>query len=577
MREKFNISRFIPFVVAVVTYTIFAFVYFAPQLSGDTIIQGDITQYKGMTQEIIQTREATGEDPQWSGSMFGGMPAYLINVEYGGQIIKRAASVVTGVVDTPAAFLIFAMLSMWLMLVMMGVNGWVAIAGGAMYGLSTYFMLIIEAGHVTKMWALVYAPAMMGSIYVALRSGKLWSYATAALFTSLELGANHPQITYYFLMAAVAFWISELYFNYREGSLVRFGRRTAMLCLAGVLGVLSNFSPLWYTAEHTAETMRGGSELTSQTASSSGLDLEYATAWSYGIGESLNLLIPDFMGRDSGKSFSTSGAVARTLELNGFDKSVAEQLPAYWGSQPFTAGPTYLGAVVLFLACVGLVLSRGRERWWIVGVSVVMLMLAWGSNLMWFTELMFKILPGYNKFRTVSMTLVVVQWTAPLLATYALSKLWMGEGSIKVVAYSAGVVAGVAVVLALLGGMIFDFGYGDSLAMLLNIKLPEDLSTEIAVAMASERVAIMGIDAIRSAIYIVLAAAVIIAYLYGKLPKGVMVAGVGLLVVVDLAWVDMRFLNHDDFKASRSAKIIATDANLEILKDKGESGDREYR
>ncbi len=585
MREKINISNLLPFVAALAIYTIIAFTYFAPQLSGEVIVQGDITQYKGMTQEIIETREATGEDPQWTGSMFGGMPAYLINVDYSGQIIKRAASAITNLIDTPAAFIIFAMMSMWLMLVMMGVNGWVAIAGGAMYGLSTYFMLIIEAGHVTKMWALVYAPAMMGAIYVALRSGAIWSYPLVAIFTSLELGANHPQITYYFLMAAAAFWISELYANYKEMTLNKFWRRTALTGAAGALALLSNFAPLWYTAQHTPETMRGGSELVETSGSSesskSGLDLEYATAWSYGIGESFNLLVPDFMGRDSATPFAESGEVAHTLELNGIDPSAAQMMPLYWGDQPFTAGPTYLGAVVLFLAALGFSLSTGRERWWILGISIIMIMLGWGSNFMWFTELMFKILPGYNKFRTVSMTLVVVQWTAPLLATYALSKLWQGDYSkekiIKRISLSAAVTAGLCIALMLAGGALFDFGYASGLEMLLNVGLDERAATQIANAMVSERGDIMSIDALRSAIFIVAAAAVVVSFVFGKISRSVMVAAVAIVAVVDLAYVDMRFLNHDDFHSPRVARISPTAANREILGDKGESGEREYR
>ncbi len=583
MREKLKISSFLPLLSAIFIYLIIAIAYFAPQFGGDVLVQGDVTQYRGMSQEIAQTREREGVDPQWTGAMFGGMPAYMIDVEYPSQIIKQWVGGVVKILDTPAAFIFFAMLSMWLMLVMMGVNGYVAIAGGAMFGLSTYFMLIIEAGHLTKMWALVYAPAMMGAIHLALRRGTLLSFVLAALFASLEIGANHPQITYYFLLAAAALWLSELYFARREGALREFARRTAFLALAGVLGVLSNLSPLWYAAEHTSDTIRGGSELVHQSeGGKGGLDLEYATAWSYGVEESFNMLIPDFMGSDSARSFESYGAVADALQRNGIDRSVAKQLPLYWGTQPFTSGPTYLGAVVLFLACVGFGLSRGRERWWVLGISVLMLLLAWGSNMMWFTQLMFDLLPGYNKFRTVSMTLVVLEWTAPLLASYALALLWRGEWRdrkliIKVLAWSAGVTAGLALVLAALGGVLFDFGYSEGLEMLLNAQLPESMASEIARAMASERASVMAADAIRSAIYILLAGGVILSYVVVKISRRVMVAVVGLLAVVDIAAVDMRYLSHDDFVAPSRSRIVATSADRQIMEDLGESGDREYR
>ncbi len=569
--------------VAIVTYALISLLYFAPQLSGKVLVQGDIVQYRGMTQEILETRESRGEDPQWTGSMFGGMPAYLINMAHPSQIIKRSFSLITNVIDTPASFLFFAMLSMWLMLVMMGCNGYVAIVGGAMYGLSTYFLLIIEAGHLTKMWALVYAPAMVGAIYVALRRGSRWSFPLVALLTSLEVGANHPQITYYFLMAAGALWLSELYFSRREMVMREFLRRSLLVVVAGLLGVLSNLSPLWYTAQHTSETTRGGSELVAPSvAGNRGLDLEYATAWSYGRVESLNMLIPDFVGRDSATPFSTSGEVAQRLANVGIDPSVAQQLPSYWGGQPFTAGPTYLGAVVLLLACIGFGLSRGRERWWIVGISLVMLLLGWGGNLMWLTELAFKILPGYNKFRTVSMTMVIVQWAAPLLATYALSQLWHKEAIepkrlLKVICYSVAATAGLSLLLALFGGTLFDFGYGSSLEMLLNARLPEDIAATLSEAMSAERLSIMRADAIRSAIYILFAASLILAYGWGRINRIVMVVGVGLLAVVDLAWVDLRYLDHDTFTSPRNARIVASEANRTISRDRGVTGDSEYR
>ncbi|MFR9580014.1 MAG: hypothetical protein SNH80_04880, partial [Rikenellaceae bacterium] len=252
---------YVPTVVAFVVYALISMLYFAPQLSGDVLVQGDVVQYEGMSKEIIDTREATGEDPQWTGAMFGGMPAYMINVAYPSQIIKRTVARVTNIISTPAAFILFAMMAMWLSLVMMGVNAWVAIAGGVMYGLSTYFFLIIGAGHITKMWALVYAPLMFAGCYMTLR-GNMWQGAAlTALFTSLEIGASHPQITYYFMVAMAAFWLSEAIYSHRGGLLRDFMKRTAILVVAGVLAVGSNLSPLWYTYQHTPDTTRGGSVL----------------------------------------------------------------------------------------------------------------------------------------------------------------------------------------------------------------------------------------------------------------------------------------------------------------------------
>ena len=421
--SKTIIRRLAPAAAALVVFFVVSAAYFAPQFRGEVLPQHDVVQYEGMAKDISDMRAATGEDPQWTGGMFGGMPAFLINVAYPAQIVKRTVGQVVKLIDTPAAFLFFAMTAMWLMLLVFGVDPWVGIVPALAYGLSTYFLLIIGAGHITKMWALVYAPLMMGGAWMTLR-GNMWAGgALTALTASLEIGANHPQITYYFLLAMSAFWISEGIAAFREKHLGDFWKRTAVLAAAGILAAGSNFSPLWYTASHSKETMRGGSELASTSETSQdGLTLDYATAWSYGRTESLNLLIPDFMGRESATTFSPDGEVAAVLNEYGL-RGAAQQLPAYWGSQPYTGGPTYLGAATIFLAALGIALARGRNKWWIVAVSVLMLLLAWGRNLMWFTELAFDLLPGYNKFRTVSMALVVVQWAVPLLGALALMRL----------------------------------------------------------------------------------------------------------------------------------------------------------
>ncbi|MFR9620730.1 MAG: hypothetical protein SNH63_05875 [Rikenellaceae bacterium] len=576
-----RLKGFVPFALALTLYIIFALIYFAPQLSGNVVVQSDVTQYTGMAQEIVETREATGVDPQWSGSLFSGMPAYLITVEYPSDIIAAIRGQITGIMDTPAAFILFAMLAMWGMLVMMGVNGYVAIVGGAMYGLSTYFFLIIEAGHLTKMWALAYAPLMMGAIWMTLRGRMLWGAALTALFVSIEISAQHPQITYYFLMAAAALWLSELWFAARSGRLGDLARRTTLLVVAGALGAMTHLSALWYVADHTPLTLRGGSELAHHEGgltSDKGLDLDYATNWSYGKVESFNLLIPSFVGGGSTTGFSADGKVAEALRPYRLSH-VAEQLPAYWGGQPFTSGPTYLGAVVLFLACMGFGMSKGRERWWILAITILMLLLSWGRNMMWFTELMFNILPGYNKFRTVSMTLVVVEWTAPLLATFALAKLWSGDyaqgkGINRVIAWSAGATAGVAIIMAAAGGALFDMSNTQDIAMLVRGGFPQNIAQAVASAMEAERASILAADAIRTVLYVVAAAAVVWVYTREIISRRIMLAVCGVLAVADLGGVAWRHLSHENFTTPSSSKITATAADREILRDGGEVGYR---
>ncbi len=571
---KLTRKVWLPTTVTLALYALVALLYFAPQLGGEVLVQGDVTQYKGMTQDIIESRERTGVDPQWTGAMFGGMPAYLINVAYPAQIIKKYIGSVVKMVPEPAAYIFFAMVAMWLMLAMMGMNLWVAMVGGLMYGLSTYFFLIIGAGHITKMWALVYAPLMFGGGYIALR-GNMWlGGALMALFTSLEIGANHPQISYYFILAMGAFWISEAVVALRSRMVKDFSKRTVVMIVAGLVAVGSNLSPLWYTFEHTPDTTRGGSvlaDMPDEQSSAVGLDLEYATAWSYGRAESFNMLIPDFMGRASGHTFSRDGAVASALRPYQA-QSIAQQIPVYWGQQPFTGGPTYIGAVVLFLAVLGFCLTDGRQRWWILAISILMLLLSWGRNFMWFTELMFDVLPGYNKFRTVSMTLTVVEWTAPLLAAIAVSKLWEGEISkpkiYRSIAWAKSLTAGVALIFILFGRKLFSFDEAGALSMLLNARFPEAMATEVARAMVAERYSIMAADAWRTIILVALSAAVVWLTYMKFIKRGVMIALLSGLVIFDLVGVGARFLSFDNFQAPTHNTLRPSEANRQIMADK---------
>ena len=593
MRKKMDfsnglLSRLSPVATALLLFFAVSALYFAPQFRGETLPQHDVLQYEGMTHDIRRARAETGEDPQWTGGMFGGMPAYLINVAYPAQLVKRTVGQVVRILDTPAAFLFFAMAAMWLMLCICGVDPWIGIVPALAYGLSTYFLLIIGAGHITKMWALVYAPPMMAGIYVALR-GNLWlGAALTALAASLEIGANHPQITYYFLLAAAVFWISEAVGALRKGAWRDFALRTAVLAGAGLLAAGSNFAPLWYTAQHSKDTIRGGSELAAADgAPNEGLDLDYATAWSYGRAETLNLLVPDFMGRDSGRAFATDGEVAAALRACGFTPSAAAQLPAYWGEQPYTAGPTYLGATVLFLGILGLLLARGRNKWWILAVSLLMVLLAWGHHFMGFTELMFRYLPGYNKFRTVSMALVVVQWSVPLLGAMALTRLCAPDcdrkTALRAVAGAAAVTGGLCLILAAAGGSLFGFGRAESTEMMteqvrhilaangaheqIAQGVPEEIGATIGDAMAHERMRMMRSDAMRSLLLILLTAGAAALYLCRKINKAVLLAATGVLVLADLVPVDLRFLSSDDFVPARTQRVAPTAADKEILRD----------
>ena len=577
MENLQNILRkALPTVVAILLFGVVSVIGFAPQLEGRVLPQHDIRQFDGMSRDIRECRTNFDEDPQWTGAMFSGMPAYQINIKYPAQIIKRTLDWVQSLFTAPASMVFFAMLSAFVMVLLMGMSAWVGVIVGLAYGLSTYFFLIIGAGHITKMWALVYAPAMLGSIHHTLRQNMWVGGALTALFASLEVGANHPQITYYFVLATAALFISELVFAIRNGVCKNFAHRAAVLVGAAILALGANFAPLYYTMQHTSDTTRGGSALTVEN-DRKGLDIDYATAWSYGIDESWNMLIPDFMGGDSGATFSKDGEVAESLKRLGADRrtaeQIAQQLPTYWGEQPYTAGPTYIGAIVIFLALLGLLLADDRNRWWIVAASVLAIVMSWGYHAMWFTELCFNYLPLYNKFRAVSTALVVVEWSAPLLAGMALWQVWQKWEEKKYltrkIAIAAGVTAGLCLIFAVAGSSMFDFGEEASVAMMGRAFGDAEVGAVVAEAMAVERASILATDAWRSLVYILLVAGVLLGALrIDKKWRTGALALVAVLIVVDILPINLRYLPYETFVEKRNTKIYPTEADKQIMADK---------
>ena len=577
MEKLQNIWRkALPTVVAILVFGVVSVIGFAPQLEGRVLPQHDIRQFDGMSRDIRECRADFDEDPQWTGAMFSGMPAYQINIKYPAQIIKRTVDWVQSLFAAPASMVFFAMLSAFVMALLMGMSAWVGIIVGLAYGLSTYFFLIIGAGHITKMWALVYAPAMLGSIHYTLRQNMWVGGALTALFAALEAGANHPQITYYFVLAAAALFISELVFAIKNRVCKNFAYRTVVLVGAAILALGANFAPLYYTMQHTSDTTRGGSALAVENERK-GLDIEYATAWSYGIGESWNMLIPDFVGGDSGATFSKDGEVVEALKELGASKrnaeQIAQQLPTYWGEQPYTAGPTYIGAIVIFLALLGLLLADNRNRWWVVAATILAILMSWGYHAMWFTELCFNYLPLYNKFRAVSTALVVVEWSAPLLAGVALWQIYQKWEDKKFltrkIAIAAGVTAGVCLIFAVAGSSILDFGEEASVAMMGEAFGDVEVGAIVAEAMAAERASILASDAWRSIAYILLAAGVLLVALHidQKWRTGAL-ALVAVLIVADILPINLRYLPYETFVEKRNTQIRPTEADRQIMADK---------
>ncbi len=442
--KKETLKKILVYAGIILFFAVIAYGFVPQVLSGKIVNQSDIASWKGMANEAMTHNAAHPEDPTaWTNSMFGGMPTTATIDDFHGDWTDYLYDfLLTG--RRPATYLFLTLVGAFLLMLSMGMNGIVAVAGAIAVAFCSYNMQIIQVGHNTKMQAIAYFPwVLAGVIYtyraaLAARDGlKGWLPKTvlgATLFAfalSMQIKANHVQITYYLAIVifvyAIGLLISLCIDKSKRAGLGRFFAASALLLVIGCVGIATNANKLIPTYEYTPYTMRGGSELSGSGTghNSEGLDLDYATAWSYGIEEMPNLLIPNFNGGSSAGPLDMDSETGKLLKRAGQPnlRQTLKSMPLYWGPQPFTAGPMYMGAISIFLFVLGLFLVKGREKWWIVVATVISILLAWGSHFMWFTKLWFDYAPFYNKFRTVSMALVVLQVTLPLLGFYVLDRI----------------------------------------------------------------------------------------------------------------------------------------------------------
>ena len=556
-----------PHLIAVLLFTIVSFVYFYPVLEGKKLNAHDTKVYEGSSKEISDYRDKYGHEPLWTNSMFSGMPAYLISVLYPGNLFKHLDNLLK-LYKTPVAALFLSMLGFYIMLLFFRVNPWLAMAGAIAYGFSSYLFVSLSAGHNTKAYAMAWMAPVIGSVVYSFRKHALIGAALFSLFLTMQIMANHFQITYYTGIIVLVFGIFELVYAVKEKILPGFLRTLGLLVVGALIAFSVNFAPLYSTWEYSKESTRGKSELSkAEGTNETGLDKEYITQWSYGIDESLTFLIPGFRGGAT-KPFDTDSETVKALRKNNLGQAQG-QLFMYWGRQPSTSGPVYFGAVVLFLFILGLLIIRGREKWWILTAVLLSLVLSWGKNLMPFTSLFIDFFPGYDKFRAVSMTLVMAGVLVPLLGFLALREISEGvvnrEKAAKSVLIAALITGGLAFIFLLLPGLAGSFLRPDENA------LPDSLSW-IKDAMISDRKAMLRTDALRSVIFISGGAALIWFYLRNKLKPAVALSGLTLLFIVDQVPVDARFLGSSNFETKRASanSWAPTEADKVILNDQGE-------
>ena len=561
----------IPHLVAVFLFLVLTLAYFYPVLEGKEVEQGDITQFRGMAREIVEHREQTGEEPLWTNAMFGGMPAYLISVQYPFNLIRFVDQALSLGMGRPEKFLFLSLIGFYIFLLSFRVNPWLSIAGAIAFGFSTYFFIIAEAGHNTKSHAMAYMAPLIAGIYLTFRGKVLLGCALTGLFLALQIFTNHLQITYYTLLIVIVFGIFELVHAIRNNLVPVFFKRLAILFIPVVLAVGVNFTNLYLVWEYGRYSMRGPSELTDQQeVRTSGLDKDYILDdYSYGIAETMNLMIPNFKGGASSYDLGTGSETYRVLREQNIQgaRDIVRGLPAYWGPQRFTSGPVYLGASVIFFFILGLFVLRGRYKWWLLTATILSVALAWGKHFMFLSDLFIDYFPGYDRFRTVSMILVIAQVTMPLLGILGLREILLkgpsGEfkAALKKTFYIAG---GIALFFALLPGMLFSFSAPVD-SQLIAMGWPEFLVD----ALQQDRMRLMRSDAFRSFVFVSLAAGSVYLFLLGKMPARWLALGIGLIFLVDLWPVNRRFLSSDDFVTPREINqpFLKTEADAMILQD----------
>ncbi|MGM0498341.1 MAG: YfhO family protein, partial [Bacteroidota bacterium] len=559
--------RIIPHVIALVLFIIISYTYFTPLLEGKSIKQSDIDQYKGNSKELKEHREKTGEEALWTNRLFGGMPAYFIGTTFENNYVKKIDSLFK-IGSRPASFLILYLLGFYVALLLMGVNPWLSLIGAFAYAFSSYFFIIIAAGHNTKAIAIAYMAPLIASIIYTYRRKLYLGLALTGIFLALIIKANHPQITYYAGITVIIYAIFEFFRALKEKQITRFVKISLLLLLPLVLAVGSNMGRLWTTLEYNEFSMRGESELEQdQNNQTSGLDKDYATKWSYGIDETFTLLIPNYKGGSSQGELSNESNTYKALKKNnvptGRAKQFVKNAPLYHGNQPFTSGPVYVGALVFFLFVFSLYIVKGPIKWWVIAASVLAVMLAWGNNFMPLTNFFMEYVPGYNKFRAVSTTLVVVEFTVPLFAFLGLKQFFDNKISkehfLKALKNSVYILGGICLLFILMPGIFQDFaGNSDG-------QLPGWLSEPLR----EDRKSLLRQDAFRSLIFILMGAGVLWAFYYKKLKYKYVIGLLGILILIDMWPVNKRYLNDENFASKQEVKnpFPKSQADQYILQD----------
>ena len=572
--NKTLLAKFTPHIAAFFLFICISLWYFSPIIEGKQLIGHDTESWMCMSKETIDYNTTHDDVTLWTNSMFGGMPTYQISMIQPYNLIKYVENVIH-VFPGQISNLMLYLVGFYILLLAFRVNPWLAIAGSIAFTFASYNFIIMAAGHNSKAITIAYMAPLIGAVFLAFRDKRLLGSILTAFFLSLAVRANHVQILYYTVLILLSLVIVEFIYSLKAKEISSFLKTSAMLLAAVAIAVGMNATTLLVTNEYGKATMRGDSNgLTVDSQNSQhGLNKDYITQWSYGIDETMTLLIPNFKGGASGVNLNADSETGKKLASLGapdVDKILKEnQFPLYWGAQPFTSGPVYIGAIVCFLFVLGLFLVDIRTKWWLLPVIALTLMLSWGKNFMWLTDFFINYVPLYNKFRTVSMTLVATGFGIALMAILALKEVFDEKRDkqklIKPVMISAAIVGGIALIFALIPSLAGNFtSAADAQFQGNNAFLKETLPLD--------RAAMLRADALRSLAFILLSAGLIWLYAKNFLKVKVAYTLFAILFLVDMVPVAMRYLNNDNFKRARHVETLIEPSTADniILQDKSD-------
>jgi len=570
-----NLKKFGTHILVILGFVFVSLLYFSPVLKGHKIYQSDIVQYTGMAKQHTDFREANSSESYWTNSAFGGMPTYQLGAKYPHNYIKKL-DLVLRFLPRPADYLFLYLIGFYILLLVLKIDYRMAAFGALAFGFSTYLIIILGVGHNAKAHAIAYMPLVLSGIILTFQKRYAIGFSLTAISSGLELVTNHPQMTYYLLILILILGISYLVQSIKSKEVSAFFKALAVLSLAAFLALGMNATNLLATSSYAKESTRSKSELTinfdgSVRDQSSGLDKAYITQFSYGILETFNLFIPRFMGGGNRENLGKDSETYKAYRALGATplQSLKEskQAPMYWGDQPIVEAPAYIGAVVIFLFVLALFLYHGRFKWWLLIGILLSLLLSYGKNLSFLTDLFIDYVPLYNKFRAVSSIQVILELCIPLLATLGLSQVFNKEVSSKTkldaLKKASAILVGIAVVFLVFKNSFFDFvGATDG-------QFLDYYGASFVEALRLDRSAIFSDDTLRTLLFTLAAGALIFAYLKQKISQNITITFLVLALVLDLVTVDRRYVNSDNFVTAIQVDIPyqSSSINQKILKD----------